>query len=119
MSQGQPLMPPRTTVIPGIPPDAAGKLLKLLSSNPAVTALWLYGSRAMGRQRPGSDIDLCLEGPELTHNDRLRLLAQVDDLLLPWQVDLSLKRELPGELLEHIARVGICLWRRTHTGATM
>ena len=112
MSQSQPLVRPRTAGIPGIPPETAGKLLKLLSSNPAVTALWLYGSRAMGRHRPSSDIDLCLEGPELTHNDRLRLMAQLDDLLLPWQVDLSLQRELPVELLEHIARVGRCLWRR-------
>ena len=112
MSQGQPLVRPRTAVIAGIPPEAAGKILKLLSSDPAVSAMWLYGSRAMGRHRRGSDIDLCLEGPELTHNDRLRLMAQVDDLLLPWQVDVSLQRELPVELLEHITRVGICLWRR-------
>jgi len=68
----------------------------------------------MGRHRPGSDLDLCLGGATLTHNDRLHLMAQLNDLLLPWQVDLSLQRELPVELLEQIARVGHWLWRRDH-----
>jgi len=66
----------------------------------------------MGRQRPGSDIDLCLDGEGLTHSDRLTLMAQIDDLLLPWQVDLSLRRELPAELLAHVDRVGRCLWQQ-------
>lgn len=66
----------------------------------------------MGRHRPGSDIDLCLDGEGLTHSDRLTLMAQIDDLLLPWQVDLSLRRERPAELLAHVDRVGRCLWIR-------
>jgi uncharacterized protein len=45
----------------------------------------------MGRYGPGSDIDLCLEGPALSHSDRLALMAAVDDLLLPWRVDLALR----------------------------
>jgi hypothetical protein len=44
-------------------------------------AVWLFGSRAMGRHQPGSGIDLCLDGSALSQNDLLRLLAAVDDLL--------------------------------------
>lgn len=62
-------------------------------------AVWLFGLRAMGRQRPGSDIDLCLEGEQLSHDD-------------PWQVDLVLQHELPDDLRQHLQRVGRCLWRR-------
>ena len=29
----------------------------------------------MGRHQPGSDIDLCLEGQQISHQDLLRLLA--------------------------------------------
>jgi hypothetical protein len=66
----------------------------------------------MGRERPASDVDLCLTGETLGHGDLLRLMAFVDDLLLPWQVDMALRHQLPDELLEHINRVGRCIWRQ-------
>lgn len=65
----------------------------------------------MGRERPGSDIDLSLEGMELTHRDLLHLMDQVDDLLLAWKVDLSIRHQLPAELEAHLQRVGIPLLR--------
>jgi hypothetical protein len=39
-------------------------------------------------------------------------MAAIEELLLPWQVDLALKRELPPDLQAHVDRVGLCLWRR-------
>ena len=36
--------------IPGVAPEASARLLALLSAEPAVEEVWLYGSRAMGRQ---------------------------------------------------------------------
>ena len=42
----------------------------------------------MGRHRPGSDIDLTLVASDLSHDDRLRFMAALDDLLLPWGIDL-------------------------------
>ncbi|WP_254937361.1 MULTISPECIES: nucleotidyltransferase domain-containing protein [unclassified Cyanobium] len=47
--------------IPGIPEQAQARLIQLLTSNPELQAVWLFGSRAMGRHQQGSDIDLCLE----------------------------------------------------------
>jgi len=93
-------------VIPGLPPEASARLLAVLSAEPAVQEVWLYGSRAMGRHRPGSDIDLTLVAPDLHHGDRLRLMGALDDLLLPWSIDLSLLHELPEPLRQHVARVG-------------
>ena len=69
--------------IPGLSPEASARLLALLRAEPAVQEVWLYGSRAMGCHRPGSDIDLTLVAPGLSHQDRLRLMAALDDLLLP------------------------------------
>lgn len=97
---------PALATIPGLPPDASAWILAVLRADPAVREVWLYGSRAMGRHRPGSDIDLTLVAPGLSHDDRLRLMAALDDLLLPWSVDLSLHHELPAPLQEHVARVG-------------
>jgi len=99
-----------TKPIPGIPEAAQQQLFSVLLAEPNIHAVWLFGSRAMGRHQGGSDIDLCLEGPQLSHLQRLRLMAAVDDLLLPWQVDLVLRHELPPELEAHLQRVGQCLW---------
>lgn len=60
--------------IPGIPEEASQRLIETLAIHPGVAQIWLYGSRAMGRERLGSDIDLSLEGVELTHRDLLRLM---------------------------------------------
>ena len=92
--------------IPGVPPQASARLLALLNAEPAVQEVWLYGSRAMGRHRPGSASDLTLVAQGLRHNDRLQLMGALDDLLLPWSIDLSLLHELPESLAQHVARVG-------------
>jgi predicted nucleotidyltransferase len=97
--------------IPGLPAGAQQKLAGVFDAEPKLKEVWLYGSRAMGRERPGSDVDLCLTGEALGHGDLLRMMACVDDLLLPWQVDLTLRHQLPPDMLEHINRVGRCIWR--------
>ena len=43
----------------------------------------LYGSRALGTCRPGSDIDLCIEGESLGLTELLSIENRMDDLLLP------------------------------------
>ena len=98
--------------IPGLPEGAQEKLMGVFESQPRLQEVWLYGSRAMGRDRPASDVDLCLTGDTLGHGDLLRMMASVDDLLLPWQVDMALRHQLPDDLLGHINRVGRCIWRQ-------
>ena len=104
-----------TATIPGIPVASQRQLEHLFATQPHLQSVWLFGSRAMGRHQSGSDIDLCLEGPQFSHQDRLRLMAAIDDLLLPWKVDLVLHQELPPELLAHLERVGRCIWRQPGT----
>jgi predicted nucleotidyltransferase len=101
-----------TETIPGIPAASQAQLEHLFAAQPSLQTAWLFGSRAMGRYQPGSDIDLCLEGQLFSHQDRLRLMVAIDDLLLPWKVDLVLRHEMPPELLAHLDRVGLCIWRQ-------
>lgn len=98
--------------LPGIPECPSRQLLALLTAYPQLEAIWLFGSRAMDRYQPGSDIDLCLDAPLLSHSSHLSLLAAIDDLLLPWRVDLLLMHQLDAEVLAHIQRVGRCIWKR-------
>jgi predicted nucleotidyltransferase len=97
---------PEAAVIPGLSLAASEALLGTLRNCPRVEEVWLYGSRAMGRHRPGSDVDLTLVGPQLSHPDRLDLMGAIDALMLPWSVDLSLMAELPADLRAHVSRVG-------------
>ena len=73
----------------------------------------LLSSRAMGSYKPGSDIDLCLEGKNLNHNNRLLILSAVDDLLLPRRIKLVIMHQLDQNLLNHINRVCHCIWRKS------
>jgi predicted nucleotidyltransferase len=99
-----------TPTIAGLPQDATARILERVREQPAIQRVVLYGSRALGRQRSGSDIDLCLEAPEMGLDELMVLGAQLDDLLLPWRIDLQLRHLIrhPG-LLEHIDRVGITI----------
>lgn len=74
-------------MIPGIPQAASQRLLELILSHSKVEKVLLYGSRALGRQRAGSDIDLFLVAPSMNLRELLELGAALDDLLLPWKID--------------------------------
>ena len=102
-----------TSQATGLPESAIGAIQEVLASHPEVEAAILYGSRALGRHRPASDIDLTLMGSGLDGAALGRIEADLDDLLLPWVIDLSCHAAIthPG-LLGHIARAGQPLYRR-------
>ena len=73
----------------GLPAYAVSLIRQVLAQHPVVVSAVLYGSRAMGNYRPGSDIDLCLDAPGLSLAELLAIGTEIDDLLLPWKVDLT------------------------------
>ncbi|MBE9070170.1 nucleotidyltransferase domain-containing protein [Leptolyngbya cf. ectocarpi LEGE 11479] len=74
----------------------------------------IYGSRAKGNYRPGSDIDLTLMGQGLTHGHLLQIEQQLDDLLLPYLFDLSIFSHIENpDMIAHIDRVGLLFYERT------
>jgi predicted nucleotidyltransferase len=82
-----------------------------LKKFPQIEKAVLYGSRAMGTYKPGSDIDLSLFGKSLTQNLIWKISQELDDLLLPQVFDLSLFESLDNpELKDHIVRVGIMFY---------
>ena len=67
----------------------------------------IYGSRAMGNYRPGSDIDLTLCGERLTQKLLWDISAKMEELPIPYTVDLSVFADLKNtKLKDHIERVG-------------
>ncbi|HBB17264.1 MAG TPA: DNA polymerase subunit beta [Syntrophus sp. (in: bacteria)] len=97
----------------GLPPAAVAKIRAVFACYPQVERAVLYGSRAKGNYKNGSDIDLTLNGDDLNLNLLLKMLGELDDLLLPWMIDLSIYRQIDNESLrEHIERVGITFYEK-------
>jgi predicted nucleotidyltransferase len=91
----------------GLAPTVIAQLRAELARTSHLERALIFGSRAKGNYRHGSDIDIALFGPELTHADLLDLEGRIDDLLLPYQVDLCAVDTLEDrDLLDHIHRVG-------------
>ncbi len=67
----------------------------------------LYGSRAKGNYRNGSDIDLTLVGDNIDLTTLLKIENELDDLFLPHKIDLSILHKIENPvLIEHINRIG-------------
>lgn len=81
---------------------------------PQVEKAVLYGSRAKGNYKTGSDIDLTLlGGDDLTLEILYRIMGEIDDLLLPYTVDLSIFRQISDpDVIDHIRRVGVVFYEK-------
>ena len=79
---------------------------------PGIKQAVLYGSRAKGNYRRGSDIDLTLKtGDDFTFTDLLHIAGDFDDSDMPYFVDVSVYDRLSNpELKAHIDRVGKVLY---------
>lgn len=94
----------------GILPGDISNILQVFRNHPKVKEVILFGSRAKGNFKNGSDIDLCLKGNQLELKDVLNLQIELDELLLPYTYDIIIfDRIQESDLVEHIERVGFKL----------
>ena len=98
----------------GLPQSAVQKICAVLSRYPQVERAILYGSRAKGNYKNGSDIDLTLRGgADLTLNVINKILTDLDELLLPYTIDLSIFDDIGDpDVIEHIQRVGVTFYEK-------
>ena len=74
---------------------------------PQISRVVIYGSRAMGTFRAGSDIDLAMEGQDLDISLQLKLLTEIEESLIPYKIDLCIADQITNvDLRAHIQRVG-------------
>ena len=85
---------------------------------PKIARVILFGSRAMGHFREGSDIDLAIEtseGESLSHSEWMAILAALDEVGLLQRFDLvPIQATLLPELAAHIRRVGQTIFEKPH-----
>lgn len=76
----------------------------------------IYGSRAIGTFRNGSDIDLTIKGKSFTDQLLSKIYLEIDDLNSPYLFDISIYSTIESpELKDHIKRRGKIFYKKTQT----
>jgi predicted nucleotidyltransferase len=98
----------------GISDKSYTLLINTLIKQPQIEEVIVFGSRAKGNYKKGSDIDLAIKGKNCTPRLALDLRALInEELPIPYMVDVidynSLQQQ---ELKEHIDKVGIEFYKQ-------
>lgn len=97
----------------GLPTGDLNAIINVVASVDNVQRAVVYGSRAKGNYRPNSDIDIMLFGDSLTFSDIVTVADRLDDLLLPWQIDITARnRVFNSDFIEQVDRYGKVIFNR-------
>lgn len=96
----------------GLSDRTINTLNTIFKKYPDIKQVILYGSRAKGNYKNGSDIDLTLKvADSFTHTTLSRIWNDFDDSDMPYFVDVSIYEKLTNpDLKAHIDRVGKILY---------
>lgn len=89
-------------------------ITSIFAQYPEILKVVIYGSRAKGTYRKGSDIDMSIfDDGSMSRSSFLNIVNDFEESLLPYLVDLSLFRDLKNEdLIAHINRVGKIIYTK-------
>lgn len=97
----------------GLNEENITEIKNILRHYPQIEKAILYGSRAKGTFKRGSDIDLTLKGHDLDLNTLALLSNEFDDTYLPYLFDISIYDHIRNDnLLDHIQRVGVIFYSK-------
>ncbi|MBI2418776.1 MAG: nucleotidyltransferase domain-containing protein [Ignavibacteriales bacterium] len=97
----------------GLRSEDIQKLCSVIEKFPEVESAIIYGSRAKGNFKPGSDIDLTLTGGNISYTTLTAIMHNIDELNLSYKTDISMFETIENiELKEHIRRVGKTIYNR-------
>ena len=101
----------------GLQETTIAKICSVFARYPQIEKAGIYGSRAKGNYKIGSDIDLTLYGgKDLTMEVLYKVMTEIDDLLLPYTIDLSIFHDLSdSDFIDHIQRVGVTFYDKNET----
>ena len=97
----------------GLTEETIKKVNAVFAQYPQIEKVIIYGSRAKGNYKNGSDIDLTLVGEKISERDFAHIRMELGDMLTPCTFDLSLFQKIDHvDLLDHIKRVGCVFYQR-------
>ena len=96
----------------GITQNIINELNNIFHKYENIEKVIIYGSRAKGNFREGSDIDLTIIGG-IERKDLMKIKDEIDDSYIPYLFDISIYNQLTSESLkDHINRVGKIFYKR-------
>jgi predicted nucleotidyltransferase len=89
-------------------------ILEIIRNQELVEEVILFGSRAKGNFRTGSDVDLALKGESLTFEKVSHISYLLnEETNMPYHFDLVNYHQIQEpELIKHIDRIGIPIFQR-------
>ena len=98
----------------GLDIDTLRNIRSCFSGLPNIEKVTLYGSRARGNYKTGSDIDITLLGKDLRLDNSVYPLQDLlEELYLPYKFDISIFKDLESDdIIEHILRVGKIFYQK-------
>ena len=93
-----------------VKPSHKEELLKIIHTHIPHCKVWIFGSRATGKQRSGSDIDLALDnGSIIPWSTITKILIDIDETTIPMKVDLVDLQNVDPEFKTRVLNEAI-LW---------
>ena len=88
-------------------------IVQTLGLFPEIKGAYIFGSRAKGTYKPGSDIDIAITGKDISFSTIARLHALLEDEgPLPYLIDVVHYENIKNQDLKaHIDRVGKLIYR--------
>lgn len=101
----------------GLDEKVVKDIVSILEKYSEVESACIFGSRARGDYRKGSDIDIALFGENLTNTINTKIYFEIDDLYLPYKIDLINMNTLKDEekFKENILREGVEIYAKQST----
>lgn len=89
-------------------------ILACFKKFPDIEKVVLFGSRALGNFKPGSDVDLMISGAQVNPSIVTKLFGLLnDEVSVPFKFDLALdNQQLSPELRAHIDQHGVVFYRK-------
>lgn len=101
----------------GLYPNSYKEILSIFKKNKNIDEVIIFGSRAKGTYREGSDIDFAIIG-NVTYDDIIKLKIDFDNSSIPYLIDVVVYESITSKKLrEHIQRVGKQFYQKNKTEA--
>lgn len=98
----------------GIDESIIEDIVNIIRKYKEVTRAVIFGSRARGDYKKASDIDIALFGDNLTNTINTKIFFEIDELYMPYKVDLINFNTLGKEnkIRENILKEGVEIYAK-------
>ncbi|MBN1984637.1 MAG: nucleotidyltransferase domain-containing protein [Chitinivibrionales bacterium] len=99
----------------GLTKDDIITIKNSIAKHNEIESALLFGSRAKGNFKHGSDVDIALKGKDIDYTVILSISTELnEETTLPYHFDVLNYRMLEStELIDHINRVGVEFYRKS------